>query len=94
MLLRMMVMYPHDDNKELEEGNQQHSQEIYDYRKTPYMNPVLDVEQAQLVAEQLRLMTRKGVYPYEYMDSWKKINEINLAPKDMLYNIHSVRRQT
>ena len=27
------------------------------------------------------LLLRKGVYPYEYMDSWKKFDETTLPPK-------------
>ena len=32
------------------------------------------------------LLLRKGVYPYEYMDSWKRFNEIELPSKDKLYS--------
>ena len=31
-------------------------------------------------------MIRKGVYPYEYMDGWKKFGEISLPPKDAFYS--------
>jgi hypothetical protein len=33
-----------------------------------------------------KLMRRKGVYPYEYMDSWKKMDETKLPPKDKFYS--------
>ena len=33
-----------------------------------------------------RLMRRKGVYPYEYMDGWKKFEEASLPPKDAFYS--------
>ena len=36
--------------------------------------------------EKFRLMIRKGVYPYKYMDSWKKFEETSLPPKDVLYS--------
>ena len=36
--------------------------------------------------EKFRLMIREGVYPYEYMDSWKKFEETSLPPKDAFYN--------
>ena len=33
-----------------------------------------------------RLMRRKGVYPYKYMDGWKKFEETSLPPKDAFYS--------
>ena len=35
--------------------------------------------------EKFRLMTRKGVYPCEYIDGWKKFEETSLPPKDAFY---------
>ena len=32
------------------------------------------------------LLLRKGVYPYEYMDSWTKLNETSLPPKKDFYS--------
>ena len=31
-------------------------------------------------------MLRKGVYPYEYMDSWEKFNETSLPIKEDFYS--------
>ena len=31
------------------------------------------------------LLLRKGVYPYEYMHSWKRFNETELSSKDKFY---------
>ena len=31
------------------------------------------------------LLLRKGVYPYEYMDDWKKLNETKLHEKEVFY---------
>ena len=31
-------------------------------------------------------MIRKGVYPYEYMDGWKKFEETSLPRKDAFYS--------
>ena len=31
------------------------------------------------------LLLRKGVYPYEYMDSWERFNEISLPDKEAFY---------
>ena len=36
--------------------------------------------------EKFRLMIRKGVYPYEYMDGWEKFEEASLPPKDAFYS--------
>ena len=36
--------------------------------------------------EKFRLMIRKGVYPYEYMNGWKKFEETSLPPKDAFYS--------
>ena len=32
------------------------------------------------------LLLRKGVYPYEYMDSWERFNETLLPPKEAFYS--------
>ena len=32
------------------------------------------------------LLLRKGVYLYEYIDSWEKFNEISLPPKEAFYS--------
>ena len=34
----------------------------------------------------LILLLRKGVYPYEYMDSWERFNETSLPDKEAFYN--------
>ena len=36
--------------------------------------------------EKFRLMIRKSVYPYEYIDGWKKFEETSLPPKDAFYS--------
>ena len=36
--------------------------------------------------EKFSLMIRKGVYPQEYMDSWRKFEETSLPPKDASYS--------
>ena len=32
------------------------------------------------------LLLRKGVYPYEYMDSWEGFNETSLPEKEAFYS--------
>ena len=36
--------------------------------------------------ERRALILRKGVYPYEYMDSFEKLNESSLPPKEVFYS--------
>ena len=36
--------------------------------------------------EQFRLLLRKGVYPYEYMDSWDRFEETSLPPKKAFHS--------
>ena len=38
------------------------------------------------------LMRCKGVYPFEYMDSWKKFEETSLPPKDVFYSRFNINR--
>ena len=33
-----------------------------------------------------KLLLRKGIYPYEYMNSWKRFNETELSSKDKFYS--------
>ena len=35
---------------------------------------------------QFVLLLRKGVYPYEYMDSWEKFDKTSLPPKEAFYS--------
>ena len=35
---------------------------------------------------QYDLLKRKGVYPYEYIDSWNRFEETNLPPIDAFYS--------
>ena len=32
------------------------------------------------------MLLRKGVYPYEYIDSWEKFDETTLPPKEAFYS--------
>ena len=36
--------------------------------------------------EKFILLLRKGVYPYEYMDSWGRFNETSLPNKEAFYS--------
>ena len=63
-----------------EEGEAMHVSE--DYQNRPYQPPTLTPDQQQQIEEDLALMTRKLVYPYEYMDSFERLQEPQLPPKD------------
>ena len=39
-----------------------------------------------MIFKKFKLLFRKGVYPYEYMDSWKRFNETELSSKDQFYS--------
>ena len=36
--------------------------------------------------ENLKLLLRKGVYPYDYMNGWEKFDETALPPKEAFYD--------
>lgn len=36
--------------------------------------------------EQFDLLIRKGVFPYDYVDSWERLDEQQLPPKEAFYN--------
>ena len=39
-----------------------------------------------LPEEAFELLTRKGIYPYSYMNSFDKFKETSLPPKESFYN--------
>ena len=41
---------------------------------------------------QCKLLIRKGIYPYEYMDSWDRFEETNLPSKDSFFCTLSMSR--
>ena len=60
--------------------------EIEDYRQYPYSAPTLTAEEINVVDRRLALMTRKGVFPYEYIDTFDKFEETSLPPKNEFYS--------
>ena len=67
-----------------EEGEAMHADE--DYQNYSYQLPTLTSDQQQQIEEDLALMTRKGVYSYEYMDSFERFQEPQLPLKDTFYS--------
>ncbi len=52
----------------------------YDYRLNPPTPTVLSEEEMRLVDEDLNILKQKGIYPYEYMDSFERFDEPTLPP--------------
>ncbi|KYM93731.1 hypothetical protein ALC62_15669 [Cyphomyrmex costatus] len=48
--------------------------------------PVLRREFSHLSEENFNLLTRKGVFPYEYIDCSEKLNELCLPPRESFYS--------
>ena len=67
-----------------EEGEVMHIYE--DYQNHPYQPLTVTSDQQQQIEEDLALMTQKGVYPYEYIDSFEWFQELQLPPKDAFYS--------
>ncbi|XP_046387447.1 uncharacterized protein LOC124157025 [Ischnura elegans] len=40
----------------------------------------------RVYGDKLNLVTRKGIFPYEYVDSWEKLEEKCLPPKEKFYS--------
>ena len=74
-------------NNVIEGGEESEAMHIYeDYQNCPYQLPTLTPDQQQQIEEDLTLMTWKGVYPYEYMDSFDWFQEPQLPPKEAFYS--------
>ena len=67
-----------------EEGEVMHTHE--DYQNQPYQLLTLTSDQQQQIKEDLALITRKGVSPYEYMDSFERFQEPQFSPKYAFYS--------
>ena len=47
---------------------------------------VLDEDQKRVFNERFKLVTRKGVYPYNYFDTFDRFDETALPSKEAFYN--------
>ena len=58
-----------------------------DYRKgNGYQSSILNDHQQSVFNNRFQLVTRKGVYPYDYIDSFDKFNATSLPSKQSFYN--------
>ena len=56
-------------------------EQLANYRNSPYETVQFDESQKASIEEDLHLLTRKGVYPYEYMTDIDKFKETNLPSR-------------
>eukprot|EP00794_Sanderia_malayensis_P013188 gene13188-biopygen10516 len=63
------------------------NEDVLDYRnwKIPPKRALTEAEDAD-VKKAFELLTRKGVYPYDWVDSIEKMQETSLPPKEAFYN--------
>ena len=70
-------------NNVTESGEEGEAMYIYeDYQNHSYQLSTLTSDQQQQIEEDLALITQKGVYPSEYMNSFKWFQEPQLPSKD------------
>ena len=56
-----------------------------DYRRHPYHHPAVPVGLQSEVDRKFDLVTRKGVYPHEYMVSFDRLEETKLPLQPLFY---------
>ena len=52
----------------------------FDYRRTPRTTPTTTTDEQQQIDADLELLKSKGIYPYEYMDSFERFAEREIPP--------------
>ena len=75
-----------DDYADDEDADVYMVNELPDYRDQPFVPVQLTNEQKLAAEQRMQLMTRKGVYPYEYFDSMEKFEENTLPTKNHFYS--------
>ena len=79
-----------DDGEELTSGEES-DQEMLNAAAEPTLfvfndTPVLSDEQKRIALERFELVSRKGVYPYEYVDSFERFDEPCLPAQDAFFS--------
>ena len=74
------------DDGEMLSDNEEYVEDMSecDYRRTPNILPCFTAEEKILLEEDLDLLKRKGIYPYEYMDSFERLKESEIPPLKLL----------
>ena len=80
----LAFMCPDDSLEKLVESLRNKDQ--YDISKFNLTHHYFKTLYPDLTADQMKLIITKGVYPYEYMDDFKKFNETSLPSKEMFYS--------
>ena len=57
-----------------------------DYRNRPFCPPQLNADELDRVNDNLALLKRKGVYPYEHATSFERFEQTRLPPKEVFYS--------
>lgn len=58
----------------------------FPFRNDPVYEPVLQPHEQDDLEEHFQLLIKKGVYPYEYMDSFERFQETSLPAKEHFYS--------
>ena len=69
-----------DDNEDQDMPEYINNMTDFDYRFNPTAPPVLSEADNHLINEDLKLLKQKGIYPYEYMNSFDRFQEPTLPP--------------
>ena len=84
-LLLMLWSRIWKETKRLKQKKSLLKEKIKERQKTLKESPLSEEEKEEL-GEKLNLLSKKGVYPYDFMDNIKKFKETNLPPKEKFYS--------
>ena len=78
----------YEDEVEFDESETEEDDEVeynddmaeFDYRRDPYVQTIPTRERMDEIEDNLKLLRSKGIYPYEYFDSFERFDESELPP--------------